>query len=130
MAQRSSSYRRFDSESSQPITASRLLIALTVFSLLISLPLLINIVSRVRAETRMRDEYERLAQQVAIEEKCLAQLDEAVAFAKTDAFTEQWARERERLGKDGEVVIVPANTGDSVQAARPWWEQRIDCRRK
>jgi uncharacterized coiled-coil protein SlyX len=130
MARRSNSYRRFDSESSQPITASRLLIALTVFSLLISLPLLVNTVSRVQAETRMRVEYERLEQQVAIDEKCLAQLSDAVAFAKTDAFTEQWARERERLGKAGETVIVPANTGVTVQAARPWWEQRVDCKTK
>jgi hypothetical protein len=130
MARRSNSYRRFDSESSQPITASRLLIALTVFSLLISLPLLVNIVSRVQAETRMRAEYERLAQQVAVDEKCLSQLNETVAFAKTDAFAEQWARERERLGRDGETVIVPANDGVTVQAAGPWWEQRIDCKRK
>jgi hypothetical protein len=130
MARRSNSFRRFESESSQPITASRLLIALTVFSLLFSLPLLINIVSRVQAETRMRAEHERLAQQLAIDEKCLAQLNDAVAFAKTDAFAEQWARERERLGKDGEVVIVPATDGDTVQPARPWWEERIDCKRK
>lgn len=128
MARRTPRYTHYEAESSQPLTPSHLLIALFVFSLLLSLPLAFNIVGRIQAEAKMRAEHERLTVEVKRNEKCLAQLDSAVEYAKTEAFTEQWARERERLGKPGEVIIVPASSDPAVQAARPWWEGQVDCR--
>jgi cell division protein FtsB len=127
MAPERSRYRRFEAESAQPTSTNRLLIALFVFSLLLSLPLAVNIVSRIQAEAKMRSEYDRLSIEVKRGEKCVAELDSAVEYAKSDAYTERWAREQERLGKEGEIVIVPASSGNSVQQARPWWEQQVDC---
>jgi hypothetical protein len=130
MAPERSRYRRFEAESSQPTSTNRLLIALFVFSLLLSLPLAINIVGRIQAEAKMRGEFDRLTSEVNRGEKCVSELDSAVEYAKSDAYTERWAREQERLGKEGEVVIVPASSGNSVQPARPWWEQQVDCSSK
>jgi cell division protein FtsB len=104
-----------------------LLIVLFAFSVLMLLPLAANILSRIQAETKMRTEQERLTTEVERSEKCLQELDNAVEYAKTDAYVESWARERERLGKQGEVVIVPASNGSAVKQARPWWEERVDC---
>jgi hypothetical protein len=130
MDRRSSRFRRFEAEASQPVTSNRLLVALAICSLLFSLPLLVNIVGRMQAETRMRAERDRIAAEVSVNEKCRAQLDAAVEYAKSDAYVEQWARERERLGKSGEVIIVPASADAASQTIRPWWEQQVDCKRK
>jgi cell division protein FtsB len=127
MARGSHRYQRADADSTQSVVARRLLVALFVFSVLMSLPLAVNILSRIQAETKMRTEQERLTTEVERSEKCLQELDNAVEYAKTDAYVESWARERERLGKQGEVVIVPASNGSSVKQARPWWEERVDC---
>jgi hypothetical protein len=107
---------------------NRLLIGLFIFCMLMLLPLVANILGRIEAETKMRTEHQRLTTEVQRSEKCLQELDNAVEYAKSDAYVEQWARERERLGKPGEVVIVPASGGPGVQPARPWWESQVDCR--
>ena len=107
-----------------------MLIALFVVCLLMALPLALNIVGRIQAEARMRAEYDRLAAEVQQDEQCLQQLDSAVEYAKTDAYAERWARERERLGKEGETVIVPASSQTGVSPARPWWEEQVDCHKK
>jgi hypothetical protein len=130
MARGTPRYRRFDAESNSTATPSRLLLALFIVSLLMSLPLALNIVGRIQAEARMRAEFDRLAVEVQDGEHCLAQLSEAVEYAKTDAYVERWARERERLGKEGETVIVPASSQTGVSPARPWWEEQVDCHKK
>jgi cell division protein FtsB len=127
MARGSHRYQRNASDASQYTIARRLLIALFAFSVLMSLPLAVNILSRIQAEAKMRAEQERLTTEVERTEKCLQELDTAVEYAKSDAYVESWARERERLGKQGEVVIVPASNGSAVHQARPWWEERVDC---
>jgi cell division protein FtsB len=127
MARGSHRYQRNASDASQHTIARRLLIALFAFSVLMSLPLAVNILSRIQAEAKMRAEQERLTTEVERTEKCLQELDTAVEYAKSDAYVESWARERERLGKQGEVVIVPASNGSAVHQARPWWEERVDC---
>jgi hypothetical protein len=128
MGRGSQRYQRFDAEAAQPTAPRRLLLVLFVFSVLMALPLTVNILGRIQAETKMRTEQQRLSAEVQRSEKCLQELDNAVEYAKTDAYVESWARERERLGKEGEVVIVPSSNGPAVQQARPWWEQRVDCR--
>jgi cell division protein FtsB len=127
MARGSHRYQRNASDASQYTIARRLLIALFAFSVLMSLPLAVNILSRIQAEAKMRAEQERLTTEVERTEKCLQELDTAVEYAKSDAYVESWARERERLGKQGEIVIVPASNGSAVHQARPWWEERVDC---
>jgi cell division protein FtsB len=127
MARNVSRHTSFDVETSQPTPSSRLLLWLSIALLVLSVPLAVNIVGRIQAEARMRAEVERLTSEVTRDEKCLAQLDNAVAYARTDAFVEQWARERERLSKPGEVSVVPA-AASGVQPAALWWEDFVDCR--
>jgi hypothetical protein len=102
-----------------PSTTNRLLIWFSIGALLLSLPLLFNIVYRAQAESRMQAEVDRMTQQVDAAEARLAGLREALAYARSDVYVEHWARVRARWGKDGEVVVVPPASGVS---SRLWWE--------
>ncbi len=95
--------------------------------MLLSMPLVANTFGRIRAEANMRGEQQRLTREVQRLERCQSQLDSAVAYAHTDAFVEQWARERERLGRAGDIAIVTASSQPKLQPARPWWEGLVDC---
>jgi cell division protein FtsB len=107
---------------------SRLLLALFVFSLLFSVPLVRYFVERIENEAKMRTEYERLKSEVERNERCLAQLDAALSYVQTDQFVEQWARERERMGKPGETIMIPYESAPLVSGAKPWWAERVNCR--
>ncbi len=109
---------RFDQASSTS-TANRLLIWFSVGALLLSLPLLFNIVSRAQSEARMHAEVERMTQQVNALQTRLTSLHAALDYAQSDAFVEEWARVQARWSKAGEVVVVPPA---SREVARPWWE--------
>ena len=109
---------RFD-QASSPSTANRLLIWFSVGALLLALPLLFNIVSRVQAEMRMWSEVERMTQQVNATEAKLAGLRAALDYAQSDAFVEEWARVYARWGREGEVVVVPPA---AREVTRLWWE--------
>lgn len=109
---------QFDQVSS-PSTANRLLIWFSIGALLLSLPLLFNIMYRVQAEARMQAEVNRMTQQVSATETKLHGLRNALVYARSDAYVEQWARVRARWGKDGEVTVVPPASGES---SRLWWD--------
>lgn len=76
----------------------------------------------------MRTEYERLKLEVERSERCLTQLESALAYVQSDRYVEEWARDRERLGRQGEVVVSPYSAAPLVREARPWWEDRVHCR--
>jgi cell division protein FtsB len=107
---------------------SRLMLALFVFSILFSLPLVVYFLDRVGNEAKMRDEYQRLSAEVERNTRCITQLEAALAYVQTDQFVEQWAREHERMGKSGETVVIPYTSAPLVSAAHPWWEDRVNCR--
>ncbi|BCX04166.1 MAG: hypothetical protein KatS3mg053_2104 [Candidatus Roseilinea sp.] len=109
---------RFDRVSS-PSTVNRLLIWFSIGALLLSLPLVFNIVYRVQAEARMRAEVERMTQQVSAAEAKLSGLRAALDYARSDAFVEEWARVRARWGKEGEIIVVPPVPRETT---RLWWE--------
>lgn len=117
MAQ-SNATHKFEQASSK--TTNRLLIWFSIGALLLSLPLLLNIVGRVQAEARMQAETTRMSAQIAADELRLQGLKNALDYAKTDAFTERWARAWARWGRDGEVVVVPPASGET---AHLWWEE-------
>jgi cell division protein FtsB len=117
MAQTTATHR-FE-QASSPSTANRLLVWFSIGALLLSLPLLFNVVTRLQSESRMQAEVDRISQQVSASEARLAGLRNALDYAKSDAYVEQWARARARWGRDGEVVVVPPASGD---ASRLWWE--------
>jgi hypothetical protein len=91
----------------------------------LSLPLLFNFVSRVQAEDRMAAEAQRSADQVRKAETYLAQLRQALEYAKSDAFTEQYAREQARYARPGEIVVVPPNAQNLSAPPQPWWDTFI-----
>jgi len=95
------------------------LIWFAVGALLLALPLLFNIVSRVEAEMRMWSEVARMTQQVNVAEARLAGLRAALDYARSDAFVEEWARVYARWSREGEVVVVPPAPR---KATRLWWE--------
>jgi hypothetical protein len=91
----------------------------------LSLPLLMNFVGRVQAEARVAAEVQRRAAQVLKSETTVTQLREAVEYARSDVFTERYAREQARYAKPGEVVVVPPGVQDPAQPHRPWWEDFV-----
>ena len=109
-------------------TKSRLLLALFIFSLLFSVPLVRYFVERIENEAKMRTEYERLKSEVERNERCLAQLESALLYVQTDQFVEQWARERERMAKPGETIMIPYESAPLVSGAKPWWAEKVNCR--
>ncbi|MCS7056480.1 MAG: hypothetical protein NZM18_09970 [Thermoflexales bacterium] len=109
---------RFDPASS-PSTVNRLLVWFSIGALLLSLPLALNIVSRVEAEARMRAEVERMTQEVSAAEAKLAGLRAALDHARSDAFVEAWARVQMRWSKQGEVIVVPST---ARRSSHLWWE--------
>ena len=110
---------RFE-KSADATSTNRLLTWFSIGMLLLSLPLLVNIVGRVQAETRMQTEASRMTQQLTANKAKLVGLHNALDYAKSDAFTERWARAWARWGKDGETVVVPPASGETVHL---WWEE-------
>jgi hypothetical protein len=105
--------------SSTSSAASRLLVWFSLGALLLSLPLMVNIVGRAQAQSRLQAEVNRVSQSIQTDEAKLKGLRSAYEHAKSDAFVEEWARVRARWGRDGEVVVVPPASGE---VARLWWE--------
>ncbi len=106
---------------------SRLTLALFFFFILFSIPLLRYSLDRIRNEAAMRSEYERLKLEVDRSERCLAQMESALVYVRSDRYVEEWARGRERLGKSGDVVIVPYMASPLVREAQLWWEDKVNC---
>src|SRR5437868_14170028 len=103
-------------------STARILTWAAVIMILLSLPLVINFVGRLQAEQRMADEVQRRAQQVQKAQITLSQVREALDYAKSDAFTERYAREQARYAKPDEVVVVPPGVQDPAKPHKAWWE--------
>ena len=92
---------------------------------LLSLPLMINFVGRVQDEQRMADAARRSTEAVLKSEVRNSQLHSALEFAKSDAFTERYAREQAHYTKAGEVLVLPAVGEDLTADRRPWWQDFV-----
>ena len=86
----------------------------------ISLPLLINLLGRVQSEQAMRSAQEQMAVQVKNNQLQYEQLQAALAYAQSEAYTEQWARQQAHWARPGEVVVMMPQ--DEMATARPWWD--------
>lgn len=93
--------------------------------ILLSLPLIVNFVGRVQAESKMAAEVQRRSEEVQKDQTTLTQLHAALDYAKSDAFTERYAREQARYAKPGEVVVVPPGLQDSATPHPAWWEDFV-----
>ena len=102
-----------------------MLIWASVVMILLSLPLVVNFLGRWQSESKMAGEVQRRAEQVQKDETTLTQLRSALEYAKSDTFTERYAREQARLAKPGEVVVVPPSMQDASKAHKVWWEEFV-----
>jgi hypothetical protein len=90
-----------------------------------SLPLLINFVGRVQDEQRMAEAAHASADDVQRSQLRNAQLHEALEYAKSDAFTERYAREQAHYTKAGEVLVLPSTGQDLTTLRHPWWQDFV-----
>ena len=108
---------------SGPSTYNRALLWFAGVAIAISLPLLINLLGRIQSEHAMRSASEQMAVQVKNNQLQYEQLQAALAYAQSPAYTEQWARQQAHWARSGEVVIMMPR--DATEVARPWWDAFI-----
>ena len=99
--------------------ASRVLLGFALVAFALSLPLMINIVNRVKAEAAMRAAVQQLTVQVDENKIKLVQLQDALDYAKSSAYTERWARVQTHWARPGETVVI---SPPSDAPPRLWWE--------
>ena len=99
--------------------ASRVLLGFALVAIVLSLPLMLNIVNRVKAEATMRAAVQQMTTQVDANKAKLVQLQEALDYAKSSAYVERWARVQTHWAKPGETVVIPPA---SDAPPRLWWE--------
>ena len=101
-------------------TYNRTLLWFAGVAIAISLPLLVNLVGRVQSEQAMRAAREQMAVQVKNNQQQYEQLQAALTYAQSPAYTEQWARQQAHWARPGEVVVMMPR--DETAGARPWWD--------
>ena len=104
---------------------TRVLTWAAVIMALLSLPLLINFLGRVQEEQRYAEAAQQSNVIVQKAEIRNAQLRSALEYAKSDAFTERYAREQMHYTKAGEVLVLPVTDQDLLASRHPWWQEFI-----
>lgn len=99
----------------------RLLIWVSLALIAVSVPLVVNLMTRSVNETRTLNEVLRMREVVRKAETRRDQVKGALAYAATDAFTETYARAYLRWARPGDTVVVPA----VAPPARQWWEEFV-----
>jgi len=89
--------------------------------LAISLPLVVNLLSRAGNESKTLQEVVRMREEVRLSEIRRDQVKVALNYAGTDAFVEQYSRAYLRWAKPGDTVIVPS----TAPPTRKWWEEFV-----
>ena len=102
---------------------SRALLWFAIAAIVLALPMLANLVGRMQAEANMRAAVQQMTAQVNENKTKVAQLQEALAYAKSSAYTERWARVQAHWAKpDENVVLSPISDASAVAPPRLWWE--------
>ncbi len=94
---------------------ARLLTWTALILLILSLPLLFNLMGRLDAEAHVRTAVDQLSTQVAQAEARRDQLKARLDYVTSEAYVERRARVEYRLVRRGEIAVVPP----SVQNAAP-----------
>jgi cell division protein FtsB len=63
--------------------------------------------NQIALARQMLDEARRLEQELSAEEARVAELESQLEMVQTDVYVERWARERARMARPGEIVIIP-----------------------
>jgi cell division protein FtsB len=80
----------------------------------IGLILALNFSSRISATQPMQDEYSRALNEIDQLEEEQAELTRLRDYVRSDAYVEQWARGEGKMGRPGEVLIVPVPVAAEV----------------
>lgn len=102
--------------------------------LLMSLSYLYNLVGQVQTLRYAKEQYELQRAEVLKNEKILTNWRRALEYAKTDYFTERYARTELRMGKSGDVIVfpypanLPATPGElsRVRQNTVWWNDFVE----
>lgn len=94
---------------------TRLLTWAALILLILSLPLMFNLMGRLDAEARTRMAVDQMSTRVAEAEAKRDQLKARLEYVTSEAYVERRARVEYRLVRRGEILIVPP----SVQNAAP-----------
>lgn len=75
--------------------------------LAIGLMLAINFSGRIAADRELRDVQAAVLQEIDLLEREQVELERQLAFVRSDAYVERWARNEGRLVRDGDVLVKP-----------------------
>jgi cell division protein FtsB len=102
---------------------NRALVWFSIAAIVLSVPLVVNLVGRLQAEAQMRAAVQQMSARVDDNKTKLVQLQEALDYAKSSAYTERWARAQAHWAKPGETVVIDATKPSSAEAPpQLWWE--------
>lgn len=79
--------------------------------LAVGLILAINFSSRIAGSQPLLETYDSVSEEVNVLEAQQAQLLAERDFARSDAYIEEWARDRGKMVKPGERLIIPVPAG-------------------
>jgi cell division protein FtsB len=91
----------------EKISQSRGLQLLLIVTLILVVPLMVDINRRISVIRRMRQEQTRLEQEISTAWEDNAALKAEQAYVEMPAFLDRWARVDARMTLPGEVAIVP-----------------------
>jgi cell division protein FtsB len=88
---------------------------LTAVGVILLLVLVIDFNSRMVHLLELRGELE--AEQARLDELVQeeAVLEQAIGFAESDEAIDEWAREQNRMGQEGDIVVVPISDGTILE---------------
>lgn len=101
--------------------APRLLTWVSLALLILAVPLAINLVRSTGVERTNLAEVQRMRNEVQQAQTRRNEVKDALVFARTDAFTDYYARAYLRWAKAGETVVVPTD----AQPAGSWLEKFV-----
>jgi cell division protein FtsB len=83
--------------------------------LAVGLILAINFSSRIAAGQPLQDTYQRVSDEIVSLQQTQAALIAERDYVQSDAYVEQWARDEGKMVRQGEVLVIPVPSGDTVE---------------
>ena len=98
----------------QRLTSVQVVLAVT---LALGLVLILNFSGRIKLDRDLGRIHTQFEDEIAALQAEQARLFETLAYVKSDAYVETWARDEGKMIREGEVLIVPKSIGGSGSAA-------------
>lgn len=100
---------------------SKVLLFIAALFFIMSLPMMWRLVDRIRFEQTARAQAASYAQQVKDKEQMVSTLKDRLAYAKTEAFIEYYARVQMRLVRPGETLVIPVYPDGQPRPVPSMW---------